>query len=328
MYKDFPSEEKMRGIKNWKNPKNRFEVIALHYTADPNKDPEREGKEWFDSERKSTPKADWLKEYEIDFTTRAGKLIFGNEFCDFDKNVHFVNSFEWAEPCELLMGLDFGQRNPTSALIGVWTMDNILYIVDEYYNPAIPSVSSREMFKKFEYLFPEPLDDKSLRQKRDIANMLFSIRVIDPTTKNKNRTKVKEGEEIPYSVLEEFYDHGWEFELGINDVQAGITRVREYIQLDDAKKAHLYIFKDKCPNLCAEFQNYRYQELSEIQSKTRNDSEDPVKKNDHAVDALRYLLMTRPNTPTQVKKPLTKIQKDIQNLLKPKVIVHDWDQDN
>ena len=78
----------------------------LHHSADPDKDPERDGKEWYKNERRGTPKADWKKEYEIDFTTRSGKLIYGSDFCDFDKHVHFINSFEMPDDIELLLGVN------------------------------------------------------------------------------------------------------------------------------------------------------------------------------------------------------------------------------
>ena len=320
MYKDIQKPEIIKGIKKWKN-RNGFTVLMLHYSADPNKDPERLGVEWFKNEQQGTTKALWDKEYEIDFTTKAGKLIYGKEYCDFDPSIHLINSFELPEPYELIMALDFGQRNPTCALIGAWTLDQRLYIIDEYYKPELPSRSSREMFKKFDYLLggKENLDNKSISQKRDIANTYFQIRVIDPTTGHKNRSKVIEGEEIPYSILEEFYDNGWEFELGNNDVSAGINRVREYFQLDQDKKAHLYIFRDKCINLCTELQTYRYKELTELQAKTRNESEEPVKKDDHALDALRYMIMTRPYAPNKKPRDLTKVERDIQNLLRPKI---------
>lgn len=327
MYQDFPYPEKIPGVKVWKNPNNKFNVVAVHYTSDPDKDPNRQGEKWYKDEKEQTLKSVWLKEYEIDFTTKSGKLIFGNDFCDFDSRIHFINSFEHGEPYERLISLDFGQRHPTCALIGIWTMDNELYIVDEYYKPALPSVSSREMFKEFKSYIGET-EGKSLREKRIMAQNSFGIRVIDPSTKSKNRTKTRDGEEIPYSVIEEFWDHGWDFEPASNDVAAGITRIREYLQLDENNKSHLYVFRDKCPYLCHEIQHYRYQELSEIQEKTRNDSEEPVKKNDHAVDALRYMIMTRPITPMAATKPLTRIQKDIQGLLKPKIIANDWDDDS
>lgn len=327
MYDDVKKPEIIPGLKVWKNPNNRFVVAMLHYTADPDKDPKRLGQEWFEKERTGTLKATWNKEYEIDFTTKSGKLIFGSEFCDFNPDIHFINELELPEPYELLLSLDFGQRNPTAALVGAWMPDNTLYIIDEYYKPAIPSVSSRDMFREFEYLLGD-LSDKSIRQRRDIARSVFQLRVIDPSTTPKNRTKVKEGVEIPYSVIEDFDDNGWEFEPANNDVESGITRVREYFQLDNNQKSHLYIFKNKCPNLVKELLNYRYRELTEVQEKTRNYSEDPVKKNDHAVDALRYMIMTRPQHPTQEEKPKTKIQKDIENLLKPQILDSNFDTDD
>lgn len=324
MYKDIQQEEIIKGLKYWKNPKNQFNILMLHYSADPNKDPERDGKEWHENEKKGALKSLWKKEMEIDFTTKSGKLIFGAEYCDFDPKIHFINSFEYEVPIEQLISLDFGQRNPTAALVGVWTMQNVLYVVDEYYKAAIPSVSSREMFDKFGYLMGID-EDTNQEEKKTAAIHRFGVRVIDPTTKAKNRTTVQNGEEIEYSVVEEFEDNGWEFELGSNDVASGITRIREYLKVDENKKSHLYIFKDKCPNLCNELLKYRYKELTEIQSKTRNKSEDPVKKNDHAVDALRYMIMTRPNTPSKPIKEKTKIQKDIESLLRPKILSNDWD---
>jgi len=325
-YKDVDKPETIKGLKIWKNPKNKFTVVMLHYSADIEKDPERLGKEWYDKERVGVPLADWNKEMEIDSSSRAGKLIYSSEFCDFSPQVHFINSFE-IEKAEYLLSLDFGQNNPTAALVGAWTPNNRLYVVDEYYKPALPSVSSREMFKQFSYLMSDDpaFEQKTLSQKRQCADITFQIKVIDPSTTAKNRTKIREGEEIPYSVLEDFYDHGWDFQPGNNDVNGGITRVREYFQIDADGKSHLYIFKDKCPNLCIELLNYRYKKLTELQEKTRNQSEEPVKKNDHAVDGLRYMVVTRPFNPSQPKKPLTRIQRDIENLTKPRILSFDDD---
>ena len=324
MYQDIEENEVIKGLKYWKNPKNNFNVLMLHYSADPDKDPERNGKEWHENEKKGALKALWKKEMEIDFTTKAGKLIYGQEYCDFDPTIHFIDSFNYDMPIEQLISLDFGQRNPTAALVGIWTASNVLYIIDEYHKAAIPSVSSKDMFEKFGYLMGIKESD-NFQIKKNAVLQRFSVRVIDPTTKAKNRVSVKHGEEIEYSVVEEFEDNGWEFELGSNDVASGITRVREYLQLDEDKKAHLYIFKDKCPKLCEELLHYRYKEHTEIQSKTRNKSEEPVKKNDHAVDSLRYMIMTRPNTPSRPPEEKTKIQKDIENLLRPKILSNDWD---
>jgi len=318
MYSDIQEPEEIKGIKFWKNPGNKFHVLMLHYTADPKKDPERAGAKWFEKEKEGAPKSVWNKEYEIDFTTKAGQLVYGPEFCDFSPAIHTINSFELGD-AELFMALDFGQRNPNCALIGALTRDNKVYIIDEYYNPAIPSVASREMFEKFGYLIPGYQDNLTIRQKKTLADNAFQIKVIDPTTGHKNRTKIIEGEEIPYSVIEDFEDNGWEFERADNDFDAGVTRVREYMVVDGAGESNLYIFADKCPKLTWELNHYRYQENTERTERAKNEPEKPMKKDDHGMDALRYLLMTRPVKPAQQVQKMTRIQKDINNLLHPKV---------
>ncbi len=337
MYKDIDKPEIIRGMKFWINPNNRFPILMLHYTADPSKDPKRNGEKWKEAEKKGTSKLQWEKEYEISFTSKSGKLVYGPDLCDYDPNLKYANPqwvepYEWAEPCELMIALDFGQRNPTAAVIGIWTMDEELLIVDEYSEPGLPSYTSRKMFEKFAYLIAPGQEKEFLAlspgQKRDIVNSRFSVKVIDPSTKAKNRSKVIAGEEIPYSVVEDFYDHGWEFELANNDVDAGLTRVREYLKVDPITgESALKYFQGMLPVLMAEKANYRYKTLTEQQAKTRNAPEEVVKKDDHIMDAERYLLMTRPVTPKRKAAPKTRIQKDIESLLKPKVQVTDWDID-
>lgn len=320
-YTEVEQPELVRGIKYWKNEHNKFNILMLHYTADPEKDPERLGKEWYEKEKEVTPRVVWEKEYEINFSTKSGELVFGEKFCDFRKDIHLIDSFDIkSQNIELIMSLDFGQRNPTAALIGAVDMSGTVYIVDEYYKPAIPSVSSKEMFEKFRHWIPGYRDGLSIDTKRELADNAFQIKVIDPTTSHKNKTKVIEGEEIEYSVIEDFYDNGWDFEKGKNDFDAGITRIREYMALDKDLNSKFYIFKDKCPHLVKELTNYRYKENTETTDKTNNEPEKPVKKNDHAVDSLRYMMMTRPNKPMVPKQKETMIQKDIRKMTAPKII--------
>jgi len=318
MYEEIKKPEIIKGVKFWQNPNNGFHVMMIHYSADPDKDPDRNGKEWYEKERLGAPKSVWCKEYEIDFTTKAGKLVFGPEYCDFSSDIHTINSFELGD-VELFLAVDFGQRNPNCALVGAIDRNNVVYIIDEYYNPAIPSVASREMFDKFGYLMPGYSSNMTIRQKKVLADNTFQIKVIDPSTGHKNRTKIIEGEEIPYSVIEDFEDNGWEFERAHNDWDAGITRIREYLRIDNAGNSNLYIFEDMCPNLCWEMRHYRYRENTEKTDRQNNEPEKPIKKNDHGMDALRYLMMTRPSSPDVVTQKPTRIQKDINNLMRPKM---------
>ena len=185
-YQERTQKEIIKWIKFWQNEKNKFNILMLHYTADPEKDPERDWKEWYEKERSWTPKAKWDKEYEIDFTTTAGKLVYWKEFCDFDESVNYIDSFDvqW----ELILWLDFWQSNPTAAYVWCYTDEWKLYIIDEYFKPAIPSVSSREMFRKFaSYMGQDEysIDKLSINKKRELADATFQIKVIDPTTAHK-----------------------------------------------------------------------------------------------------------------------------------------------
>ena len=128
-YKDLPYNETIRWVKKWRNPINQFMVMAIHYTADPNKDPERDWEEWVKDEKRWFPKDKWNKEYEIDFSSKSGQLVFGPEYCDFDSSIHFIDSIDvkW----EMIFSLDFGQSNPNAAYVGVYDKDWVLYILDE-----------------------------------------------------------------------------------------------------------------------------------------------------------------------------------------------------
>lgn len=67
---------------------------------------------------------------------------------------------------------------------------------------------------------------------------------------------------------------------GKNSVQAGIQQVREMLIRGDL------LINKRCINLIAEFETYSYDD----DVLERNEQENPVKANDHALDALRYLV--------------------------------------
>jgi phage terminase large subunit len=70
------------------------------------------------------------------------------------------------------------------------------------------------------------------------------------------------------------------------EVLTGIRKVMARLVKQDDGKPRLFISED-CKNLIREFGLYRWNETKE----GRNDKEEPVKENDHAMDALRYLIM-------------------------------------
>lgn len=70
------------------------------------------------------------------------------------------------------------------------------------------------------------------------------------------------------------------------DVTAGIRKVKARLAVQGDGRARLVIHP-RCKNLLKEIQSYRWYE-----SRTgANEKEEPVKENDHAMDALRYMVM-------------------------------------
>jgi len=76
--------------------------------------------------------------------------------------------------------------------------------------------------------------------------------------------------------IEELRSMGIDIHSGDNDIQKGIEAVNARIRTNRLK-----VFKSKCPNLLDEIETYHYQ----------TGTEKPYKENDHAVDALRQLVV-------------------------------------
>lgn len=64
------------------------------------------------------------------------------------------------------------------------------------------------------------------------------------------------------------------------DIEAGINSVRELLKTGRLK------IHSSCKNLISEFETYRYPD----KKPGKNENEDPIKENDHAMDSIRYAL--------------------------------------
>ncbi len=91
----------VEGVEVWKNPRNKFCVVDLHYTANPAK----RGDAWKEAVRSSMPLRDFLMEYEKSWQTYEGRAVYE----DFNKTLHVLRGTIPAEPgIPLLLGWDFG----------------------------------------------------------------------------------------------------------------------------------------------------------------------------------------------------------------------------
>ena len=93
------------------------------------------------------------------------------------------------------------------------------------------------------------------------------------------------------SVTQLFYDFGIAVNPQVNkDLFSGIQRVKSYLK-DANGNTKLYIFKT-CTNLIRELKAYHW-----------GNSDLPVKTDDHALDELRYYIMTRPQNTSPKEEP-------------------------
>ncbi len=130
---------------------------------------------------------------------------------------------------------------------------------------------------------------------------------IDPST---NAKRDEHGSH--YDTYLEHLPTKWSLILANNAVSAGIDRIKERLKINPKSgKPTLFIF-DTCTNLVDELIKYRWAEQPPGQIATKNEKEDPVKKDDHSCDALRYAIMSRPEEPK--KSDLKVVQRQAPTL--------------
>lgn len=119
-------ERPLEGIEMWTNPRNKFTVIDLHYTADPRKRSDA----WRESIRQSMPVRDFLMEYERSWQTFEGRPVYA----DFNRTLHVATTPLAIEPrVPFILGWDFGL---TPACVIAQSRGRQLYCFKEFIEDA------------------------------------------------------------------------------------------------------------------------------------------------------------------------------------------------
>jgi hypothetical protein len=77
-----------------------------------------------------------------------------------------------------------------------------------------------------------------------------------------------------------------------NSVMSGIEAVRCALKIDAVGHPGIMIDRDACPNLMREMRTYRWKRSTGKGANPQDAKPEPLKRDDHAVDALRYLVLT------------------------------------
>jgi PBSX family phage terminase large subunit len=155
------------------------------------------------------------------------------------------------------VGVDWGYSNPMVYLLVGITGDDEYYIIDEYYKTQqlVDDSLRTELTDQFDYQFnTNAFCDRSRpEQMRQLSNIFPELNV-----------------------------RGAE-----NDVTDGIQEVAKRFKMRDNGKYGLYIHS-RCINLIRELENYRWKE-----NKSGISKDEPLKEDDHCVDALRYVIYSK-----------------------------------
>lgn len=226
-----------------------------------------------------------MSEEELE-SRRFGKFRkdVGLVYPEFDESVHVIEPFSVPHEWYDTISIDPGLKNPLSAHFYACDFDGNVYVIAEHYE------SDRD------------IDYHSDRIK-EICDSLgwktFDGRIralIDSAANQKTLASSK-------SVVELFYEKGILADTRVNkDLFSGINVVKSYLKTHDGK-TRLYIFKN-CVNMIREFKSYWWGE-----------NDNPVKKDDHSMDELRYYLMQRPENDKN-KKEKSRIEIDKEKLIR------------
>lgn len=238
----------------------------------------------------------------------------GAVFNEFRRDVHVIKPFVIPDNWPRYIGIDHGFRNPSAWIWVAIGPDGEAYAYREYYQSERLIHEIVQGYKENATHFTGTLD--MCRGEKILGAF------IDPSTKaRRGATGQSDWDEYVRVLPNDFPLY-----TAKNDVQVGIDRVKSYLKVNEkSKKPALYIF-DTCNNLLEEITQYRYQELRPQQDGKRPEYEKPVKVNDHAVDALRYVIVTLPD-PAPKEEAAEKLKynslewrlkKDMERIHRPK----------
>jgi len=196
----------------------------------------------------------------------------GAAFVEFDPEVHIVAPFYIPVVWERVKGIDYGYASESCCLWGaVDRSDGTLVIYRELYRKNLTGLDLGRIITEMEIEDP------------------FSVQGVLDTA-----AWAKTGTTGP-TVGETLQQLGHKLRRADKNRIQGKIQIHEYLKVKNNRRPRLQIFNN-CPNLIRELQSIPL-------SKTRPEDVD-TNASDHAYDALRYLIMSRP----RVIDPLERIR--------------------
>lgn len=212
----------------------------------------------------------------------------------FDRAKHVLDPFIPPPTWMHFAAMDHGFNNPTCWLWLAVDPDGRIFVYDEHYESG--KVVSEHA--------------KVVHQINQKHKILPEYNIGDPSIKQVNPI-------TGTSVQIEYMDHGIAIMDANNEVKAGLQRVATYLQgvKGDCSFPKLFITKN-CTNLIWEISRLRWATFAHRRIiKDRNKKEEQHKKDDHAADALRYAIASRPIQDDGKSAPIVRNSMNSSNAL-------------
>jgi phage terminase large subunit-like protein len=218
---------------------------------------------------KSLPEDDRTARVHGQFIRRGGVI-----YKKFDVGVHVIPPLtELPEGWDIYASVDHGFNNPTSWHWHLVSLDGEVITFMEHYEREMVIADHATQVKLIEQTF---------------NGRVPVIRVCDPALAQRNPV-------TGTSVQAEYAVHGIELSPGVNDVMTGINKVNAYMDYNSERPPRWHVTAN-CDNLIREAPKYRWKTWSNQKSSRENNPYDvPHKKDDHAMDDLRYFFTVMPD---------------------------------
>lgn len=246
---------------------------------------------WWD--RKKWELGDLLPEKYPSEPEEAFIFSTGKVYPEFSKTHNVIKPVKFHD---YKIAMDYGQTNPMVFLFIHQDYDNNFVVFNEFYQTN----TRVEMAAKWLH--------ENAKDKED-ADGYIHVEFPDPSIFSKNkedRFVYQPGQDHRYSIADEFRRHKIICRPGVqNDIAAGLVRMKEYLKFDPhhpnpfrfnehgnhVPGAPRLFITQNCKYTIKEFELYRWPK-EKTGALDQHSYEVPRKKDDHAMDALRYAILS------------------------------------
>ena len=289
--------------------KGGIPIGRLHYSAHPERDPETHP-EWRQEERKTyTSQADWDREQEIIDEAGGGELVFADTLITNWKKI-VIDDPRWRPNPNwtVVGGFDHGRTNPTVLLRCYVDYAGNLYFCGEYYMPGqevwqhAPALSEMPDIRKLRATYADPTIFDAVMQQSNRNQPSVAGKSVE-RAKSINELYIEQGIELFSPFYGDRSDISFAERLGAH--WANLEEREPTVKIvcrNYAEKPVPGLHNWDCPNLLWELMRTRRVKLSAHQLAVRNASEAIIDKDNHARDAMKYIIMSHPE-PAAGKTP-------------------------